>query len=200
MALSFMTLGCWTQPRDQAAISLPLSTIAVVAIWLPPASTIAVVRTKQKMFSRLSVLGSLLLRKVSLRKKSPLPSSSTRGGHLNNSCDHLFNVLKRFYRAQNIETFQDLIRILNKNDDNVVATEVTLEDFHGTGPQCSRSCSTALTSLQCWSTTTYLTHRILKTCRCRLAMVMQRNGQISSFQKQRRTSFVPNNWQLSPSF
>jgi hypothetical protein len=51
-------------------------------------------------------------------------------GHTKNPCDHLFNALKRFKRAQNNETFQDLIVILNKRDD-VVATEVMPEDFHG---------------------------------------------------------------------
>jgi hypothetical protein len=50
-------------------------------------------------------------------------------GHTKNPCDHLFNALKRFYRAQNIETFQYMIVILNKSDD-VVATEVVPEDFH----------------------------------------------------------------------
>jgi hypothetical protein len=35
----------------------------------------------------------------------------------------------RFYRAENIETFQDLIVILNRSDD-VVATKVVPEDFH----------------------------------------------------------------------
>jgi hypothetical protein len=39
------------------------------------------------------------------------------------SCDHLFNALKRLYRAQ------DLIHILNKSD-NIVAAEVTSEAFH----------------------------------------------------------------------
>jgi hypothetical protein len=35
-------------------------------------------------------------------------------GHTKNPyCDHLFNALKRFYRAQNTETFEDLIVILN---------------------------------------------------------------------------------------
>jgi hypothetical protein len=33
------------------------------------------------------------------------------------------------YRAQNIENFEDLIDILNQSED-VVVTEVTLEDFH----------------------------------------------------------------------
>jgi hypothetical protein len=50
-------------------------------------------------------------------------------GHTKNPCDHLFNAPKRFYRAQNIETFEDLIVILNKSND-VVATEVMPEDFH----------------------------------------------------------------------
>jgi hypothetical protein len=50
-------------------------------------------------------------------------------GHTKNPCDHLFNALKRFYRAQNIETFEDLIGILNKSDD-VVAIEATPEDFY----------------------------------------------------------------------
>jgi hypothetical protein len=49
-------------------------------------------------------------------------------GHTKNPCDHLFNALKRFYRAQNIETFKDLIDILNQSVD--VATEVIPEDFH----------------------------------------------------------------------
>jgi hypothetical protein len=50
-------------------------------------------------------------------------------GHTKNPSDHLFNALKRFYRAQNIETFEDLIDILNQSED-IVATEVTPEDFH----------------------------------------------------------------------
>ena len=50
-------------------------------------------------------------------------------GHTKNPCDHLFNTLKRFYRAQNIETFEDLIVVLNQSED-VVATEVIAEDFN----------------------------------------------------------------------
>ncbi len=50
-------------------------------------------------------------------------------GHTKNPCDHLFNALKRVYRAQNIETFQDLMVILNKSED-VVAVEAKPEDFH----------------------------------------------------------------------
>jgi hypothetical protein len=50
-------------------------------------------------------------------------------GHTKNPCDHLVNALKRFYRVQNIETLDDWVVILNKNDD-VVAIEVTPEGFH----------------------------------------------------------------------
>ena len=50
-------------------------------------------------------------------------------GHTKNPCDHLFNTLKRCYRAQNIETFEDLLRILNQSDD-VIVTEAVPGDFH----------------------------------------------------------------------
>lgn len=50
-------------------------------------------------------------------------------GHTKNPVDHLFNALKREYRMQNIETFDDLIPILNKSDD-VIAEAATTDDFH----------------------------------------------------------------------
>jgi hypothetical protein len=95
-----------------------------VAIPLP-LLTIALARTKTIIFSRLSVLGSL--RKGFFSKVSVVLFLVK--GHTKNPCDHLFDALKRFYSAQNIETFEDLIEILNQSED-VVATEVTPEDFH----------------------------------------------------------------------
>jgi hypothetical protein len=90
-----------------------------------PLLTIALARTKTIMFSRFSVLGSL--RKDYFQRT--LLSFLSRGTPTKNPCDHLFNAHKRFYRAQNIETFEDLICILNQSGD-VVATEVTPDDFH----------------------------------------------------------------------
>ena len=51
-------------------------------------------------------------------------------GHTKNPSDHLFNSLKRFYRQQNIETFDHLVRVLDQSDD-VNALAVEPSDFHG---------------------------------------------------------------------
>jgi hypothetical protein len=50
-------------------------------------------------------------------------------GHTKNPCHHVFIALNRLYRANNINTFKDLIGIINKSD-YAVAREFTLEDFN----------------------------------------------------------------------
>jgi hypothetical protein len=115
-------------------------------------------------------------------------------GHTKNSRDHLFNALKRFYtRVQNIEPFQYLIHIINKSD-IIIATEIPSEDFH----DCASICKELYVDFPAVTTTTCFNQMILKTAyqSCRLVMVMQMNGQISNFEKDRGTSsFRPNNRQ-----
>ena len=53
-------------------------------------------------------------------------------GHTQNPCDHGFNTLKKDYRKQNLETFQELMVALNRSD-NVGAYEVKEADFFGWG-------------------------------------------------------------------
>jgi hypothetical protein len=50
-------------------------------------------------------------------------------GRTKNPVEHLFNSLKREYRAQNIQTMDALLPILNKSD-NVIAMVVVPRDFH----------------------------------------------------------------------
>ena len=51
-------------------------------------------------------------------------------GNTKNPADHLLNPLKRFYRQQNIVTFDHLVRVLDQSD-NVNALAVEPSDFHG---------------------------------------------------------------------
>lgn len=50
-------------------------------------------------------------------------------GHTKNPCNYLFNALKRAYRRQNIETFAELLLVLNVSS-NVTTTSATTDNFH----------------------------------------------------------------------